>query len=278
MQGRHRTFLVYAPEAGARNGRLPILMVLHGGLGNGRFAVQQTGIADYVGRVGLLAVFPNAAGEQWNDGRNTTDNGLDDVAFLRSVIARMVQTQNGDPSRAFAMGVSNGDTMAQRMACDAADAVMAVGSVIANMPQDLARHCRPSRPIPVMMISATEDPIMPWNGGEIASSPSWAGPAASLFRRWIHSISGRRSTAALNPTSPTSQASRSNVIWPQSVSQGVKLSSTRSTAAGTAGPAVRILEALSRVGSSAMYRTTSTRARCSFSSLSSTGFDIGSAR
>jgi len=86
MQGRRRTFLVYAPEAGARNGGLPILMVLHGGLANGSFAAQQTSLADYVDRVGLLAVFPNAAGEQWNDSRDVTDKGLDDVAFLRGVM------------------------------------------------------------------------------------------------------------------------------------------------------------------------------------------------
>jgi polyhydroxybutyrate depolymerase len=83
------------------------------------------------------------------------------------------------------MGVSNGGTMAQRMACDAAER-----SVIANMPQDLARHCRPSRPIPVMLISATKDPIMPWNGGEIANSPVLGGAggivvsALDTFNLW----------------------------------------------------------------------------------------------
>jgi polyhydroxybutyrate depolymerase len=190
IQGRYRPFLVYAPDASPQTGRLPILMVLHGGLGNGRSVARQTGFADYVDRIGLLAVFPNSVGEQWNDGRATTDHGLDDVAFLRGVIAKLVQTRGGDPSRVFAAGVSNGGMMAQRMACDAADAVTAVGSVIANMPQDLARHCHPSRPTPVMMISATEDPLMPWNGGEIASSHLFGGAgglvvsALNTFKLW----------------------------------------------------------------------------------------------
>lgn len=170
IQGRQRTFLVYTPKAGGRSDRLPILLMLHGGLGNGSHAVRQTGLADYVDRVGMLAVFPDFGGQQWNDGRETTEDGVDNVAFLRSVIAKTAQTWGGDPSRVYVAGGSNGGMMAQRMACEAADAITAVGIVIANMPQRLAQRCRPSRPLPVLMINATQDPIMPWNGGEIASS------------------------------------------------------------------------------------------------------------
>jgi polyhydroxybutyrate depolymerase len=190
IQGRQRTYLLFAPEGGARKDRLPILIVLHGGEGNGSRAAKQTGLADYVDRVGMLAIFPDAGGVQWNDGRATTDDGLDDVAFLRSVIAKAVQTWGGDPSRVFVAGLSNGGMMAQRMGCDAADVVTAVGSVIANMPQDLERRCRPSRPIPVMLINGTEDPIMPWDGGEIAHSPVFGGAGGTVvsamdtFNRW----------------------------------------------------------------------------------------------
>lgn len=180
IQGRQRTFVVYAPNAGARGGRLPILVMLHGGLGNGSHAAQQTGLADYVDRVGMLAVFPDSGGKQWNDGRETTNDGLDDVAFLRNVIAKAVQTWGGDPSRVYVAGGSNGGMMAQRMACEAADAITAVGVVIANMPQNLAQRCRPSRPIPILMINGNQDPIMPWNGGEIASSPVLGGAGGTV--------------------------------------------------------------------------------------------------
>lgn len=180
IQGRQRTFLVYTPDARARSGRLPIVLMLHGGLGDASRFVQQTGITSYVDRVGMLAIFPDAGGEQWNDGRETTDNGDDDVAFLRSVIAKAAQTWGGDPSRVFVVGGSNGGMMAQRMACDAADAVTAVGAVVANMPQHLERRCEPSRPIPIMLISGNQDPIMPWGGGEIASSRILGGAGGTV--------------------------------------------------------------------------------------------------
>src|SRR4249920_3886218 len=96
FQGRQRTFLLFAPRGGPRKDRLPILIVLHGGLGNGSRAAQQTGLAKYVESLGMLAIFPDAGGKQWNDGRETTNNGLDDVAFLRAVITTAAQNWGGD--------------------------------------------------------------------------------------------------------------------------------------------------------------------------------------
>jgi polyhydroxybutyrate depolymerase len=179
-QGRQRTFLISAPQGGSRKG-LPILMMLHGGLGNGSRAAQQTGLADYVDRLGMLAIFPDAGGTQWNDGRETTEDGLDDVAFLGAVISKAVQTWGGDPSRVFIAGLSNGGIMAQRMACDATQKVTAVGVVSANMAQALAVHCRPSRPIPVILIGSTADRLMPWDGGTIASSPILGGKGGTVI-------------------------------------------------------------------------------------------------
>jgi len=179
-QGRQRTFVLFAPERGPRKD-LPILIMLHGGLGNGSRAAQQTGLADYVDRLGILAIFPDAGGAQWNDGRETTDDGLDDVGFLRILISKAVQTWGGDPSHVFVAGGSNGGIMAQRMACDATDAVTAVGVVSANMAQALGSRCRPSRPIPVILISSTKDRLMPWNGGVTASSPIFGGKGGKVI-------------------------------------------------------------------------------------------------
>jgi polyhydroxybutyrate depolymerase len=181
IQGRQRTFLLFAPQSSPRKDRLPILIVLHGGLGNGSRVAQQTGLANYVDSVGMLAIFPDAGDEQWNDGRETTDNGLDDVAFLRAVISEAAQNWGGDPSHVFVVGVSNGGMMAQRIACEAADVVTAVGAVVANMPEHLAASCRPFRPIPVVLISGTADRFMPWDGGVVASSPILGGAGGTVL-------------------------------------------------------------------------------------------------
>lgn len=179
-EGGARTFTVYLPEDEAGAARLPIVIVLHGGLGSGGYAASQTGLMNYVDRNRFIAVFPDGKSAHWNDGRNTMSSGPDDVAFLRELIARIVQKLRGDPARVFVAGISNGGMMAQRMACDAADAVTAIGAVAANMPADLIRRCRPSRPVPVVLFNGTGDRIMPWSGGSIATSTLFDTPGGEV--------------------------------------------------------------------------------------------------
>jgi polyhydroxybutyrate depolymerase len=169
VQEQRRTFTVYTPDD-AGPASLPILIVLHGGLGNGRYVARQTGLTNYVDRDKFVAVFPDGARGHWNDGRSTTSSWPDDVTFLRQAIAEVAQKWGGDPKRVFLAGISSGGMMAQRMACDASDIVTAIGVVVANMPTDLIDHCRPSQPVPVVLFNGTRDPINPWSGGSIASS------------------------------------------------------------------------------------------------------------
>jgi polyhydroxybutyrate depolymerase len=170
IQGKRRTFSLYSPDAAGDAGRLPILVVLHGGLGNGRYAARQTGFANYVDRNKLIAVFPDGIGGHWNDGRRTIESGADDVAFLRNLIETVAQKWNGDSGRVFIAGVSNGGMMAMRMACEASNVVTAIGVVVANMPVDLIDRCHPPHPTPIVLFNGTADPIVPWSGGFVATS------------------------------------------------------------------------------------------------------------
>jgi polyhydroxybutyrate depolymerase len=192
VNGQVRTFTIYSADNNPGAARLPIFVVLHGGLGNGHYAARQTGVMNYVDRDGFIAVFPDGENAHWNDGRGTMSPGPDDVAFLRAMIASIAEKSGGDPARVFVAGISNGGMMAQRMACDAADAVTAIGAVAANMPADLIHRCRPSRPTPVVLFNGTGDRIMPWSGGSIARSKTFDTPggevvsAMDTFDFWSH--------------------------------------------------------------------------------------------
>jgi polyhydroxybutyrate depolymerase len=181
VQGQRRTFIVYTPNDGAGAARLPILMILHGGMGSGRYVANQSGLMNYVDRNKFIAVFPDGIDGHWNDGRSRASSGPDDVAFLRELIASIAQKSAGDPDRVFVAGISNGGMMAQRVGCDAADVVTAIGAVAANMPADLVDRCRPSRPVPVVLFNGTADRIMPWSGGSIAKSRAFDTPGGEVI-------------------------------------------------------------------------------------------------
>ncbi len=167
FQGQMRTYSVYLPDNFGPGRPLPVVMMLHGGEGNGGRIAQQTGLPAFVDRDRFIAVFPDAGGRQWNDGRETTRSEIDDVGFLVAVVHDVVGRYGGDPARVFVGGASNGGMMVQRLACETTSVFNAYAVAIANMPVALLGACHPPRRAPMLFFESTDDPLMPWAGGEI---------------------------------------------------------------------------------------------------------------
>jgi polyhydroxybutyrate depolymerase len=51
------------------------------------------------------------------------------------------------------------------LACTRADLFAAAASVIMNLTDESARACQPSRPVPMLMMNGTADPLIPYQGG-----------------------------------------------------------------------------------------------------------------
>ncbi len=94
-------------------------------------------------------------------------SGVDDVGYLRAVIADVSARYAVDPKRVYVTGHSNGGYMSHRMACDAADVVAAVAPLSGVGWKDPSR-CHPSRPVPVLEIMGTDDGN--WLGDSTAPS------------------------------------------------------------------------------------------------------------
>jgi polyhydroxybutyrate depolymerase len=162
FQGQQRTFKICAPSSKSSNS-YPIVMFLHGGYGGGATLAASTGLCDHVDQRQFIGVFPDAVGNQWNDGRETTVSNIDDVGFIKALISYVSRQYGGDAQRVFVAGPSNGGNMAMRLACEATDSFRAYGVVVANMPENLVGRC-PQRPIPILFIQSRDDPATPWVG------------------------------------------------------------------------------------------------------------------
>lgn len=68
-----------------------------------------------------------------------------------------------DATQIYATGLGDGGFMDMRLGCVMADRITAIAPVGAEMPKKLG--CLPSRPMPVLMINGTDDPIVKYNGG-----------------------------------------------------------------------------------------------------------------
>ena len=80
----------------------------------------------------------------------------------------MVDRYDVDTDRVFAAGMSNGGHMVYRLAFEAPDLLAGAASVMANLPTSANSDCRASgEPVPMLILTGTEDAINPYEGGEV---------------------------------------------------------------------------------------------------------------
>ncbi len=173
--GLTRKYQVHIPPGFDGSRRSAAVVILHGGgaradlVGMIRDGSGFDALAD---REGFITIYPEAIENYWNDGREleryrSQKEKIDDVGFIKALLERLSKPLNLDASRIYAVGASNGAMMALRLACDASENFAAVGSVAGNLPVKLQQAARPSRPVSVIILNGTKDPLMPWNGGTV---------------------------------------------------------------------------------------------------------------
>ncbi len=170
-----RSYYIRYPQTLDSQTRFPLVIVLHGGgRRDGDETAEMTGFADMAEKEKFIAVFPNGIKSKWHDGRlpkkkqeRYLENEANDIAFIKDLIAYMVKYEQIDENRVYLTGLSNGGMMTIRMACEASELFAAVAPVIAGMPLDIRDTCKPKTPVSFLLMNGTEDPLVPWQGGEI---------------------------------------------------------------------------------------------------------------
>ena len=173
-QGQKRKVVVHVPARLDPTQAAPLMLALHGGGGHAEYMAddERYGLIGKSERAGFVVAFPNGYSKfpggrfaTWNAGDccgDARDRKVDDVGFLRAVVAQLNARLKLDPSRIYATGMSNGGMMAHRLACAAADLFAAVASVAGTEAMSV---CQPVRPIPVLHIHARNDTHVLFNGG-----------------------------------------------------------------------------------------------------------------
>ena len=166
FQGMSRRYLLHVPASPSG----VLVIALHGGTQTAEDQQTGTGFDALSDRERFIVAYPDGIEKSWADGRGTTNadrKHVDDVGFVRAVIADIPKTQPIDRRRVYVTGASNGAIMANRLGCEAADTFAAIAPVIGVLPANLLSTCHPTATISVVGIQSITDPIVPFAGGEV---------------------------------------------------------------------------------------------------------------
>jgi polyhydroxybutyrate depolymerase len=181
--GLPRTYVVHVPPGHPKG----LVLNLHGA---GQTGGDQAAVTNYnavADQHGFVVAYPDGIDLSWADGRgaSTPDRqGIDDVGFLAALIDRLTRDYGLPPGRAFVTGMSAGAFMATRLACERADLVAAIAPVAGTLGSGIP--CTPSRPVSVLAVHGTADPVVPYNGGPMVGrgGPSDVMAAPAMAERW----------------------------------------------------------------------------------------------
>ena len=167
--GQEREFFINVP-ASVKGKPAPVVFALHGGASSSGLAqhvkVDYTKLGE---QEGYVTVYPSGV-NGWNIGshdaysvkRRTSD--ADDIGFFRAMFDTLIAEGIADPQRIYITGGSNGGVMTQFLVCNLADRIAGAGVMVATLPAAVKDWPKPARPVPMIIMLGTVDPMKPWSG------------------------------------------------------------------------------------------------------------------
>jgi polyhydroxybutyrate depolymerase len=174
-----RTFHIHTPSLFDKSVQLPLVIALHGRGGTGESMVLLTRKAfnNLSDKDRFVVVYPDGIELNWNDGRMDEEandrahrDNVDDVGFISALIDTMIKDYNIDPRKVYVTGISNGAIMSYRLACELSYKIAAIAPVDGSIPYVLFPDCFPVKPVSVLAVNNVNDPLVPYEGGNIYSS------------------------------------------------------------------------------------------------------------
>jgi polyhydroxybutyrate depolymerase len=186
------TMRTYNLQRSSAKGKRPLVLVFHGGsgsadqtLGLGRGVAPLAVWLEIGRREGLIVAAPEGlrgsnGNQGWNDCRADATNSptADDVAFTVALIDELVMTANADPDRVYAVGMSNGAMFSLRLAIESGQHFAGFGIISGAMPAQ-TECVDNANPKPIVLISGTADPLVPFAGGPVVDATSGRGTVRS---------------------------------------------------------------------------------------------------
>lgn len=186
-EGQHtRTYLVHVPVQYTARTPLPAVIVFHGHGGTASDAERGTGFSRLADKEHFIAIYPQGLldDEQHSIWASIGpyDYNIDETAFMNAMLNKLSHDFCIDTQRVYATGFSNGGGMSGFVACQLSTRIAAVAPIAGNY-YPLQAGCHPKRPVPLLEIHGSNDPVVPYNGISAQVNPQWPLPAVQEWLR-----------------------------------------------------------------------------------------------
>ncbi|MCF7848450.1 MAG: hypothetical protein K9M45_06335 [Kiritimatiellales bacterium] len=179
--GLEREYILYLPDNYDGKQQLPLVLAFHGGGGTAKQAMDHYKWHPLADQHGFMVCYPEGINKHWNDGRvskvfREENTNVDDVGFIKTLLNQLYTDYKIDRKRVFSSGASNGGMFSHRLGIDLSEHFTAIAPVISCVPEAIVNKFEPGKPVSVLMINGTDDPFVPYNGGDVQVSflPRWA--------------------------------------------------------------------------------------------------------
>lgn len=165
LDGFFRAYYLHIPKSFSKEKRVPLVLVLHGGLGDARSAEWDSIMSKQADKDGFVVAYPNGHLRTWNAGQCcgiARAQNVNDVNYIRTLIKTLQAELNIDPDRVYVAGLSNGGMMAYRLASELSDLIAAVAPVEGCMYDQAAEF---TGPVSVIAFHGMADTVVKYDGG-----------------------------------------------------------------------------------------------------------------
>ena len=182
-----REFYIYIPSSYSEYiSPIPILFSLHGGGDYAEYNMRYSGFKEHADKDTFIVIYPQGFfyGDKGTTGWNTESEGINDVAFIESIIDWVGRNYNVRLEEVYVTGFSNGGFMSYHLACNLSEKIAAIAPVSGLMGDYTYDTCSPLHPTPLIHIHGKQDQTIPVDGSYYYRALEESRASAGVMTLW----------------------------------------------------------------------------------------------
>lgn len=168
-QDEERSYLVHTPANYDSTKSYPLIFVLHGITSRAKAIAGFSNFNRLSDQKEFIVCYPQGYKRSWGIDipvGPAPKAGIDDLVFFDMLMDTLIKDYAVDTTRIYSCGISNGGFMTSSLAGNRPERLSGIAIVCGNMFAPPAAYYPSNKPMKVLLIAATKDPLLVYDGDE----------------------------------------------------------------------------------------------------------------